>query len=370
MMFAKSMVLPLLFACVAIASAQDVDMQANRHLVRGLTAIEIATSDAELALAADEFRKATEIAPGMADAWFNLGQVQARRANFDEAIACFRRYLALAPDAEDAAQVSNEIIKLEFRQELLTKASARAGVWANAKGDLFRLNIDGSRIVLFTDRYAVGDDEVQAGFWFNDNFGVSEKVALVYRLEARQAMLAGTWWRGSILSEQCKVPEDTGDVRGEIRDVDGTLSLRYMRTRYRAVTQPGGLFQPDHCGELSAVEKPEVEVLFWGPLQDGGIGAGLAKGDWRAATRATSPVTVERLEKGGPAAGAGLKNGDVILAIDGWETKDRPLGEVISHLYGEPGSLVALIVQRRKSPEPLAFSITRTRGTWELPTQP
>jgi plasmid stability protein len=57
---------------------QSSDDEARKYLVRGMAAIEMAKSDEELAAAATEFKKATEISPNMATAWYNLGSVQVK----------------------------------------------------------------------------------------------------------------------------------------------------------------------------------------------------------------------------------------------------------------------------------------------------
>lgn len=101
--------------------AEEGPADARRHMVRGVAAIEMAKSNAELTLAADEFRRATELDPSLSAAWYNLGSVQAKVGQFDAAIESYKRYLTLVPKAEDAQKVQDEIVKLEFRQELVTK---------------------------------------------------------------------------------------------------------------------------------------------------------------------------------------------------------------------------------------------------------
>ncbi|MBA4391496.1 MAG: formylglycine-generating enzyme family protein [Syntrophus sp. (in: bacteria)] len=91
--------------------------EARKHLVRGMAAIEMAKSEAELTAAAAEFKKATELAPTMAAAWYNLGSVQSKMGQLKDAIASYRRYVILAPKADDAQLVNDEIIKLEYRLE-------------------------------------------------------------------------------------------------------------------------------------------------------------------------------------------------------------------------------------------------------------
>lgn len=113
----------MMTACIIVGLAapafgQNSDEQARKHLVRGMAAIEMAKTDAELAPAAAEFQKATELAPDMAAGWFNLGSVQSKMGQLKDAIASYRRYLVLAPKADDARLVNEEIIKLEYKLEL------------------------------------------------------------------------------------------------------------------------------------------------------------------------------------------------------------------------------------------------------------
>ena len=82
--------------------AQNSDEEARKYLVRGMAAIEMAKSEDDLTIAVAEFKKATEIAPDMAAAWYNLGSVQSKTGQINDAIASYRRYLTLAPQAEDA----------------------------------------------------------------------------------------------------------------------------------------------------------------------------------------------------------------------------------------------------------------------------
>ena len=112
----------------ARARAIGTPDDARRHVVRGAAAIEMAKNMDDLALAADEFRQATEIAPAMPEAWYNLGAVLAKTGKTDEAIASYRRYLTLSPSAADAQKVSDEIIKLEYRQEQKVKEQASSGI--------------------------------------------------------------------------------------------------------------------------------------------------------------------------------------------------------------------------------------------------
>jgi tetratricopeptide (TPR) repeat protein len=101
----------------APAFGQDKPEEARKYMVRGMAAIEMAKDNEGLEAAAAEFGKATNIDPNLAAAWYNMGSVQSKLGHLNEAIKCYRRYLVLAPEAGDARQVSDEIIKLEYRME-------------------------------------------------------------------------------------------------------------------------------------------------------------------------------------------------------------------------------------------------------------
>jgi len=69
-------------------------------------------------------------------------------------------------------------------------------------------------------------------------------------------------------------------------------------------------------------------------------------------------VVVAPIE-GSPADLAGIRTGDVIIAIDGWAVATAGISDVVSRMRGEPGSLVRLKVERGGQDEPLEFTIRR-----------
>lgn len=68
---------------------------------------------------------------------------------------------------------------------------------------------------------------------------------------------------------------------------------------------------------------------------------------------------IEEPYEGSPAQEAGVKAGDIILSIDGKDTKGWPVADVSKNLRGEPGTTFELRVQRQGEKKPLAFKITR-----------
>lgn len=102
---------------VSIANAQTIPEEARRHMTRGQAAVEMAKSPDEYDSAITEFQKAIELAPSWPNPYYNLGMVQEMSGKYKEAVASLKQYLALAPNAPDAAEVQEKIYKLEYKAE-------------------------------------------------------------------------------------------------------------------------------------------------------------------------------------------------------------------------------------------------------------
>jgi predicted metal-dependent HD superfamily phosphohydrolase len=353
--------------------AEEGAADARRHMVRGIAAIEMAKSNAELALAADEFRRATELDPSLSAAWYNLGSVQTKLGQFDAAIGSYKRYLALSPKAEDAQKVEDEIIKLEFRQEQVAKSTARTGTWIASDGTPYRLTIDGNRMALATDRHRISDDEAESTYPVVGKLPITDAEQLAYRLEASGNRLTGTWMHTAVKAEECTIPEESGDVAGELRDADGTIVLRHTRTKYRAATQMS-LLGNDSCREVAAVEKREVEMIFRGPLPHGGIGVPLAglTSYWPGVFSKiqfgwSGHLVAGTVAQDSAAFASGLRTEDEILAIDGVEVKSMSAQDAVWRLRGEIGTEVALTVLRPDAKEPVSLRLRRIEVPAFLP---
>lgn len=83
------------------------------------------------------------------------------------------------------------------------------------------------------------------------------------------------------------------------------------------------------------------QQLAWvqGQVQFGGIGASLRKG------KATEPLVIWRVFDGTPAARAGLRNGDVIQAVDGRDVSGYSVQAVVDLIRGPAGQPVRLTIQ-------------------------
>lgn len=85
----------------------------------------------------------------------------------------------------------------------------------------------------------------------------------------------------------------------------------------------------------------------------GGIGVNLGFKD-----PSGYPV-VDYLSYGGAAGPAGIRRGDLLLAIDGRDTKGKSADQVLSQLRGSIGTRLELRVRRAGVAEPLAFALER-----------
>ncbi|MFP4107169.1 MAG: S41 family peptidase, partial [Phycisphaerae bacterium] len=71
------------------------------------------------------------------------------------------------------------------------------------------------------------------------------------------------------------------------------------------------------------------------------------------------PLKVVTPLAGSPAYKAGLRSNDVILKVDGTETKDLSVNKLVTLIMGEEGTKVTFLVKRRGRPKPFEVKITR-----------
>ena len=70
-------------------------------------------------------------------------------------------------------------------------------------------------------------------------------------------------------------------------------------------------------------------------------------------------VAIALVFDGGPAAGAGLKAGDLILSVDGRDMREASVYEVVSLIRGEAATMVRIRVMRPSTGEVLDFEVER-----------
>jgi tetratricopeptide (TPR) repeat protein len=91
--------------------------EAERFMDRGAAAIKRAKSESDFKDAVAEFQKASNAAPWLAAAYYNLGVAQEKAGQNKAAMASLKLYLLAAPNAADARKVRQRINELEFVQE-------------------------------------------------------------------------------------------------------------------------------------------------------------------------------------------------------------------------------------------------------------
>lgn len=75
----------------------------------------------------------------------------------------------------------------------------------------------------------------------------------------------------------------------------------------------------------------------------------------------TMRITCINPFKGGPAAEAGIKKGDIIVGVDDVELTDQEVSEVVKLIKGEEGTSVKLKVYREGETDYLEFDVTRAK---------
>jgi len=106
--------------------APAVPEDAERSVVRGTTFFSKATDSKGYSKAIAEFESASNAAPWLALAYYNLGVVQEKAGLYTDAIQSLKFYLMAAPDAKNARDVKNKIYALEADAEDLQASKSTA----------------------------------------------------------------------------------------------------------------------------------------------------------------------------------------------------------------------------------------------------
>lgn len=325
-------------AWAAPASGQGSrDEEARKYMVRGMAAIEMAKSEADLAKAAVEFKKATEVAPRMADAWNNLAAVQAKIGQTREAIASYRRYLALAPPAEEARRVGDEIIKLEYRLEQAEGFKALSGEWlSEPDGKRFLVAAEGSAMTI-EGSHSESPGSVEA--WNDGTYqDWSRSLCLFARVEKRGDGLAGYWQipaRSFPLG--CTIPAGRAEVEVSMDENNRHMVVQIKRPKYKLVLEGESLLSARlRCAEVTATGTVVEKKILRGPIPAGSVSV------WMSG----QALSVSAILPGSEEERAGLKKGDAVVAIDDVDVSTLNNYEKIMKLRGQPGSTVRLTVKR------------------------
>jgi len=104
-----------------------------------------------------------------------------------------------------------------------------------------------------------------------------------------------------------------------------------------------------HSAYLDPEEFNEIRISTSGEYSGVGIEVALEKG----AVRVVNPI------EEGPAARAGVKAGDTIVAVDGVPVDLENINDSIDRMRGVPGSTVKITIARAEAPKPLEFTLAR-----------
>jgi len=224
-------VIVLLF-WVSVTLAGTVSDEARRYMARGIAAVEMAKSPGDYALAVKEFEQAAKLAPDWPVIYYNLGGVQSKIGDYTSAMKSFQRYLDLAPQSPDAANVQEQIFKLEYRRDREKLATTLAGTWTASNGHTFKLLLDGTRLQLTRDEKQ-GDDILNLRSMGKTYTGpMTDAPPLVF-----SGILVGDKISGQYLqakgksSGHCDMPERKGSFEGTI-----DVAVGQMRIVYNCVT--------------------------------------------------------------------------------------------------------------------------------------
>lgn len=371
---ARSLGLVLAAALAAWAEAAgDIPSEAQRHMIRGRAAIEMAKSPEEYRFAIEEFEKAVKLAPHWAEAYYNLGMVQAELGELPQAIANLKRYLELAPNAPDAAKVREEVIRLEYRLEREQRLTQLAGDWIEippAKRPWI-LEQEGKRLVLHRslDEPLMGRIDVVfealGGFSPFESFGKGT-YAERFELELSGLELQGSYVRAPFVETKsgCTVPEQRSPARGRLDPAAGLIELRYRIEKHRVrYSDPfPGL---KRCLEVVSVssEDRSLKIQRATPQAERssktlpaghapgtvGLRLGVLEGQFR----------VVEVLSGSPAARAGLQPGDRLIAVEDRPVDGSTLEELVARIRGVPGTTVSVTIEREGWETPRVFRLTR-----------
>jgi carboxyl-terminal processing protease len=158
-------------------------------------------------------------------------------------------------------------------------------------------------------------------------------------------------WIGRHGEERASIPAKDAELMSEIihliRDdyVERTDDHELMSNAIRGMV---GELDP-HSSFMDAEEFEDLRIATQGNYSGVGV----------EVTIDSDVLTVIAPIDGSPAARAGIRPGDTILAIDGRPFRNERLGEAIESIRGNPGTVVRLTVGREAVPDPLEFTIER-----------
>ena len=210
--------------------------------------------------------------------------------------------------------------------------------------DSYKLLSETGRAVIHYDQLGCGLSthlpDADKSFWTPQLF-VDELENLVDHLGQRNAFhVLGQSW-GGMLAELMAGSIDTSPA---LRDSDRQALIRQAMA---ATTK-----QLDRNSRYADPEEARDNRF----QRDGGGGIGIT-----VERTDDKKIIIRAIQDGSPAGKAGVQVGDQILAIDGENMVDRPLGDVVRYLRGTIGTPVVLTVLRPSQGREVTVGMKRSR---------
>jgi carboxyl-terminal processing protease len=164
-------------------------------------------------------------------------------------------------------------------------------------------------------------------------------------------LAAATLWIAGGERDAANLPQKDARLLAEVLDrihdeyVDRTDNHELMANAIRGMV---GELDP-HSAFMDADEFEDLRIATEGNYSGIGVEVTLESG----------VIVVIAPIDGSPAARAGIRAGDSIIAIDGQPIGDAGLAEAIASIRGEPGTVVNLTIGREAAAGPLEFAVER-----------
>lgn len=144
---------------------------------------------------------------------------------------------------------------------------------------------------------------------------------------------------------------------------------QYMNIYYYGDFEKEDIYNSIYSGVMESLEDPysvyytpeeykDMQVSTSGTYY--GIGAGVSQ-DLK-----TMEVTITKVYRGTPSEEAGLKNGDMVLSVEGIDATSVEVSELVQHIRGEEGTTVHMVIYRPSTGKTLEFDVERRHV--ELPS--
>ncbi len=150
--------------------------------------------------------------------------------------------------------------------------------------------------------------------------------------------------------------------------------FRFVQNNYVDEVEAQKLIEGALEGMFESLDDPHSAYLTMEEMRDlsdttqgefGGVGMYISKQAVPEDSREPAYVEVISPIESTPADRAGVRSGDLIIAIEGETTEDLSIDEVVAQLRGSPGSEVEITIRRGES---RSFDVSLTREIIEVPT--